>query len=395
MTELSTRIHDLQLSTTQEIHDRAQELARRGVNLVNLGAGDPQFDLQLTPTDQNAGAIAEDPGNYTSVDGLPELKKGLVNRYRKLYQRSIDPQQIVLTSGAKAALFETLQTLLKPGETVLIPKPYWVSYPEQVKLAGGKPVPVEGSPATNFLPSVRQLEASRRENTVAVILNSPSNPTGGIYGASEGKKIISWAQQMGITVISDECYDGYNYTEEGHWSFAQPDRGAGEVVVVGSFSKNFAMTGWRLGYLISNEQLADNVTRFQSHFTSNPSSVAQYHAKHVLANTLTLPSNRREDFRQRRDFLAGKLDDLQGIECPKPPGSFYLFPNVNGLIELLNGENVDSDFDLARFLLDRAGVVTIPGSAFGAPGHLRIAYVRELADLKEATEQIEQTLLGK
>jgi aspartate aminotransferase len=296
------------------------------------------------------------------------------------------------TVGAKSALYEIAQVLYEEGDEIILPRPYWVSYSAQVKLAGGVPVFAQGKRVNHYIPTAEEIEGKITSGTKAILVNSPSNPTGGVYNEQQVRDIVELARKHDLFLISDECYDGFVYERDRFWSFASSDYE--RTLVVGSTSKNFAMTGWRLGYILGRSEYITELEKLQSHVTSNPPSISQKAAEAALRDGLTLPRDIREDFRRKRDRLVEGLADVPGIDCPPPPGSFYLFPDVSRLLEE-QGYEKTGDWELANLLLEEAGVVTVPGSAFGSPGHLRMAYLPEEDSLVDAASRIERTVKKK
>ncbi len=389
--DLAKRAGALAKSQTQAINDRAQELKRSGRDLIDLGAGEPRFREPESVRSAGISAIESGFTGYTEVGGFPDLEKAIRERYEKVFGLDNHGWKAMATDGAKTALFEIGQLLYDDGDEVILPRPYWVSYPTQVKLAGADPVFVAGSADNHYLPTAEEIEPEIGSDTVAILINSPGNPSGGVYTESQGEKLVELAKADDLFLISDECYDGFVYGQDRYWSLATAgyDRG----LVVGSTSKNFAMTGWRLGYILGEKKYIAELEKLQSHLTSSPSAISQKAAESALRRELSLSRELRVEFEQKRDVLAEGLANLPGVKCPPPPGSFYLFPDISGLLEELGREPSD-DADFATTLLEEAGVVTVPGSAFGKPGHLRLAYLPDIDRLEEAVKRLEDAVNG-
>ncbi|MCF7875742.1 pyridoxal phosphate-dependent aminotransferase [Candidatus Bipolaricaulota bacterium] len=389
--DLAKRAGALIKSQTQAINDRAQELKRSGRDLIDLGAGEPRFREPESVRSAGISAIESGFTGYTEVGGFPDLEKAIRERYEKVFGLDNHGWKAMATDGAKTALFEIGQLLYDEGDEVVIPRPYWVSYPTQVKLAGADPVFVAGSAENNYLPTAEEIEPEIGPDTVAILINSPGNPSGGVYTENQGEKLVELVKANDLFLISDECYDGFVYGQDRYWSLATAgyDRG----LVVGSTSKNFAMTGWRLGYILGEKKYISELEKLQSHLTSSPSAISQKAAESALRRELSLSRELRVEFEQKRDVLAEGLASLPGIKCSPPPGSFYLFPDISVLLEELGREPSD-DTDFAGTLLEEAGVVTVPGSAFGKPGHLRLAYLPDIDRLEEAVVRLEEAVNG-
>ena len=383
------RARVLEQSATQRINDRALELKREGRDLVDLGAGDPRFSEPESAKEAGIRAIEDEITGYTEAGGVPKLREAIVKRYEKAFGLEVEELTSIATVGAKTALYEIAQLFYEEGDEVIIPRPYWVSYPAQVKLAGATPVYAEGKRENNYIPTAAEIEKEISPDTVAILLNSPSNPTGGVYDEEQGREILDLARAEDLLLISDECYDGFVYERDRFWTLAS--EGYEKGLVVGSTSKNFGMTGWRLGYVLGRENYIRELVKLQSQLTSSPPTVSQMAAEAVIKDQVSLSRELREKFTRRRDFLVEGLAKLPGVDCPAPPGSFYLFPEITEVLERLGyGRGEDERF--AGYLLEEAGVVTVPGTAFGTPGHLRLAYLPELSRLGEALDRIKSAV---
>ncbi|MFB6291152.1 MAG: pyridoxal phosphate-dependent aminotransferase [Candidatus Bipolaricaulia bacterium] len=385
----SNRAGVLTKSETQEINDRAKELKRKGRDLVDLGAGDPKFREPEQALAAGKKAIKDGYTGYTEVGGNPNLKEAIKERYEKVFNVATENLAVMATVGAKTALYEIDQLLYEEGDEVILPRPYWVSYAAQVELTGAKPVFTSGDSNNHFLPTAADIAAKVTSATKGILINSPSNPAGGVYNGKQKENILELARKHELFLVSDECYDGFVYERDRFQTLSSADYE--NVLVVGSTSKNFAMTGWRLGYILGNKKYVKELEKLQSHLTSNPPAISQKAGEAAFRNGLTLSRELRDQFKRKRNYLAEELSNFPGIVCPPPPGSFYLFPDVRELLLRLGYEG-DQDGKLAKLFLERAGVVTVPGSAFGAPGHLRMAYIPEISRLREAINRIGNTL---
>lgn len=391
--KLSKRVKTLQPSTTLEITAKAVELKSQGHNVIGLGAGEPDFN---TPTYiLNAAKEAMDLGytKYTPTGGLLTLKTAICNKMQQDHQLQYAPSEIIVCNGAKHALYTLFQAILDEGDEVIIPTPYWVSYPEQVGLAGGKSVYVEGFEKNNYKVTVEQLKEVANEKTKAIIINSPSNPTGMIYSIDELTSIGEFCLANNILIISDEIYEKLTYNGAKHTSIAQisPELKA-QTVIINGVSKSHAMTGWRIGYAIGNAELIKAMTNIASHSTSNPTSIAQ----HATIAAYECNGNELEEmrvaFEERLNTIFDKLIQIKGFTCIKPEGAFYLFPNVLEASNLAGFHSVD---EFVSALLTEEKVAVIPGSSFGAPNNIRLSYATSLDDLEEAVERIGRFMNSK
>ncbi|MGC8849349.1 MAG: pyridoxal phosphate-dependent aminotransferase [Candidatus Bathyarchaeia archaeon] len=375
-------------SETLGITAKAKELKARGIDVVNLGAGEPDFP---TPENVKAAAIKAIEENftyYTPAPGIWELREAVAEKLRKFNNLSYEPGEICISCGAKQSIYNSLQALLDPGDEVLIPVPYWVSYPAQVSLAGGFPRFIPTGDDYKLAPEV--LEESITDKTKALILNYPSNPSGVTYKAEELKKIADAVLPYDLIVISDEVYEYFTYDGIRHVSFASiSDEAYRRTVTISALSKTYSMTGWRIGYSASPMEMAEAISRIQSHTTSNPTSIAQKAALEALKGSQKYVSEMVKAFDERRRFVLERLREIEGLECVKPEGAFYVFPEISGF------EISSSEF--SSRLLEEGFVATIPGEAFGSPRNFRISYSASMADLVEGMDRIEKfcSWLGK
>lgn len=391
--ELSNRVKTLTPSSTLAITAKAKELKKEGHDVIGLGVGEPDFN---TPNDIiEAAKKAMDAGytKYTPSGGIPELKNAIREKFLQEQNLDYDVQdEIIVTTGAKHALYTLFQVLLNEGDEVIVPAPYWVSYPEQIKLAGGIPKMVEAKEDNEFKITPNQLEAAISKRTKAVIINSPSNPTGMMYTEEELKKLGEICLKHNILIVSDEIYEKLIYTQDVHKSMAQLSPALKKLtVIINGVSKSHAMTGWRIGYAVGPKSIIKPMTNLASHATSNPTSIAQYAALAAYEQTEDSTVEMREVFRERLDLLYDLLIDIPGIKCIKPKGAFYLFPNVKKAAEMNGFSHVD---DWVAALLEEEKVAIIPGSGFGTADFVRLSYATSSDLLKEAAKRIKRFVMN-
>ena len=390
--ELSEKAKKLETSPTLAISDQAKRLQDAGQEVISLGAGEPDFN---TPKHINQAAIeAINNGftGYTETVGTKELRLAISNDLAKR-NLTYDIDEIIVTSGAKYALFSVLQTIIESGDEVILPAPYWVSYPEQIEFAEGEVKAVETKENNNFKMTGEDFAQAITEDTKAVVINSPSNPTGAVYQKSELQEIAELALENNILIISDEIYQKVTYEREAV-SIAALDKEVKEnTIVIDGVSKAYAMTGWRIGYAAASKEIISAMGCLQSHSTSNPNSIAQKASTAALTGTQEPTKKMVEAFKKRRDLVVEILNSISGFTTIKPKGAFYLFVNVKGLIgSEIKGKKIDNDQQLAEILLDQAGVATIPGSFFGKSGYLRLSYAAGEEKLKRAGEKIKKLI---
>jgi aspartate aminotransferase len=388
---LSKRVSLISPSPTLSISARAAELKKAGVKVVDLGAGQPDFD---TPENiKTAAKRAIDNGftKYTPTSGIAELKQAICRKLERENGIKYSPEEIVVSCGAKHTLFNVLFALLEEGDEVLIPSPYWVSYPEMVKLAGGKPVFLQTNEDNGFKISAEQLQSSLTSKTKVLILNSPCNPTGAVYTREELREIAKVLVENQIYCISDEVYEKFIYEGE-HTSIATFAGMRELTVVVNAVSKTYSMTGWRIGYMAGPKELASAVSKIQDHTTSNPTSISQYAALEALTGPQESVEKMVRVFKERRDFVVQRLNAM-GVRCSQPPGAFYVFPRISQFY----GGPVHDSVSFCEKLLEKEGVAVVPGSAFGSDEHIRISYATSMETLKEGMDGLERflSLLGK
>lgn len=384
---VSNRAQQLTPSVTLAAAAKAKALKAKGVDVLSLTVGEPDF---VTPKNIQKAAIAsiEDgrASYYTPSGGIPELKQAIVSYVEREYQLRYQPKQVIVTDGAKYALYLLFQAILNVGDEVIIPVPYWVSYGEQVKLAEGKPVFVSSTQEQSFKVSVAQLEAVRMDKTKAIILNSPSNPTGVIYTEEELRQIGEWAVAHNILIIADDIYgrlvyNGHRFTPIATISEAIRQ----QTIIINGVSKTYAMTGWRIGFAVGDEKIIQAMTQLASQSTSNPVAVSQYAAIEALTGEQSTVEDMRQAFEKRLNHIYPKVAALPGVSLIKPEGAFYLFPNVKKTLEICGYDNVTN---WVEDLLQEAHVALVTGEGFGAPEHVRMSYATDLMTLEKAIERM-------
>ncbi|WP_339239108.1 pyridoxal phosphate-dependent aminotransferase [Geobacillus sp. FSL W8-0466] len=384
--KLAKRVASLTPSATLAITAKAKELKAAGYDVIGLGAGEPDFNTPRHILDAAVRAMNEGHTKYTPSGGLPALKAEIIKKFARDQGLEYELAEVIVCVGAKHALYTLFQVLLDEGDEVIIPTPYWVSYPEQVKLAGGVPVYVEGLEQHDFKITPEQLKQAITPRTKAVIINSPSNPTGMIYTAEELKALGDICLEYGLLIVSDEIYEKLIYGGAKHVSIAElaPELKA-QTVIINGVSKSHSMTGWRIGYAAGPKEIIKAMTDLASHSTSNPTSIAQYAAIAAYSGPQDPVEEMRRAFEERLHIIYDKLVQIPGFTCVKPQGAFYLFPNARKAAEMAGCRTVD---EFVAVLLEEAKVALVPGSGFGAPDNVRLSYATSLEALETAVERI-------
>ncbi len=390
--KLSNRVNAVKPSPTLAITARAAEMRAAGKDIIGLGAGEPDFD---TPEPIKAAAIkAINDGftKYTQVDGIPELKQVIINKFKDDNGFDYQLNQILVSCGGKQSFFNLAQALINPGDEVIIPAPYWVSYPDMVLLADGVPVIVETTQVQQFKITADQLSAAITDKTRLFVINSPSNPTGVAYSSAELKALGDVLKNYpNIIIATDDMYEHILW-EKG--SFVNILNACPELydrmMVLNGISKAYSMTGWRIGYAAGPVDLIGAMRKIQSQSTSNPTSISQKAAVEAISGDQSCIDTMLVEFKKRHDFVVDELNRIDGIECIKSDGTFYVFPNVEKLLDKLDG--INNDLDFAEYLIEKAGVALVPGSAFGCPGHIRISIATSMDNLKNALTRIKQAI---
>ncbi|MEU8251477.1 pyridoxal phosphate-dependent aminotransferase [Nonomuraea sp. NPDC048916] len=392
---VSTRISAISESATLAVDAKAKAMKAAGRPVIGFGAGEPDF-----PTPgyivEAAVAAAREPRfhKYTPAGGLPELKQAVAAKTLRDSGYQVEPSQVLITNGGKQAVYEAFATLLDPGDEVLVVAPYWTTYPEAIKLAGGVQVDVVTDETTGYLAGVEQLEAARTERTKVLLFVSPSNPTGAVYSREETVAIGRWAAEHGLWVVTDEIYEHLVYGDAEFTSIATAVPELGDrVVILNGVAKTYAMTGWRVGWLIGPSDVVKAATNLQSHATSNVANVSQMAALAAVSGDLSAVERMREAFDRRRQTMVRMLNEIPGVFCPEPKGAFYAYPSVKELIgKELRGRRPESSAELAELILEEAEVAVVPGEAFGTPGYFRLSYALGDDDLVEGVSRLAKLL---
>ncbi|MEI6620281.1 MAG: pyridoxal phosphate-dependent aminotransferase [Actinomycetes bacterium] len=396
-TRISQRIGSIAESATLAVDAKAKALKAAGRPVIGFGAGEPDFP---TPEYIVKAAVAAcaDPAmhKYTPAGGLPKLKEAIAAKTKRDSGYEVTAAQVLVTNGGKQALYNTFAALLDPGDEALMPAPYWTTYPESIRLAGGVPVEVPTDESTGFLATVEQLEAYRTPRTKLLVFVSPSNPTGAVYPPELVKAIGEWAVEHGLWVVTDEIYEHLVYGDAVFSSMpVLVPALADHCVVVNGVAKTYAMTGWRVGWVIGPVDVIKAATNLQSHATSNVANVSQMAALAAVSGDLTAVEMMREAFDRRRQMILRMLNEIPGVECVEPQGAFYAYPSVKGVLgKNIRGTRPQSSAELASLILDEVEVAVVPGEAFGTPGYLRLSYALSDADLVEGVGRI-ATLLSE
>lgn len=390
---LAQRVQTLTPSTTLAITAKAKELKDQGIDVIGLGAGEPDFNTPQNIIDAAVDSMNKGYTKYTPSGGLPVLKKAIIDKLQRDNELTYSPKEVMVGVGAKHVLYTLFQVILNEGDEVIIPIPYWVSYPEQVKLAGGVPVYVEGTASQNYKINAEQLRKVITEKTKAVIINSPSNPSGMIYSKEELAQLAEVAEENDLLIISDEIYEKLVYNGTKHTSIAQLSPAIkARTIVVNGVAKSHSMTGWRIGYAAGDADIIKAMTDLASHSTSNATTTAQYATVEAYNGPQDAVEEMRQAFESRLDVIYPKLAAIPGFKVLKPQGAFYLLPDVSEAAKKCGYESVDA---FAEALLTEANVAVIPGSGFGAPATIRLSYATSLQLLEEAVSRMDAFVQSK
>lgn len=387
---LTQRVSAMQESPTLAVLNRATALIAQGVDVVDFGPGEPDFATPHSVAEAGKRAIDRGFTKYTNASGTKALREAIAARYNRRYGSSLGLEHVIAGCGGKQELFNLALALVHDGDEVIIPAPYWVSFPDQVAFAGGTPVFAQARPENNFRPTLADLEAVATERTRGVIINSPCNPTGAVISGTELARIVEWCVSRDAFLVFDETYELFVYDGNDHVSaFRWFEQYPETVVIVNSLSKTFAMTGWRLGYAIAHPEIIAALGKIQSHSTSNPSSIAQQAALEALTGREEDVQRMHDAYRERRGWLVPALNDIPGICCNDPDGAFYVFPDIRAFY---GKKGINDSQSFAAYLLDEARVAVVPGGAFGADDFVRISYATSMERLHEGVARMRAAL---
>lgn len=389
--ELSRKSQAIEPSLTLAITAKAKEMKEKGIDVISFSAGEPDFN---TPKNIiNAAIKAMEDGNtkYTSVNGILQLREAICKKFKDDNGLEYNPSQIVVSTGAKQSLANTFLAILNPGDEVIVSTPYWVSYPELIKLADGKPVFVEGDEKSNYKFTKENLEKAVTAKTKAIVLNTPNNPTGTIYNKEELEVIANFAKKYDIIIISDEMYEKLIYDNENHISIASLSKDAYErTIVINGLSKSYAMTGWRIGYCAASEKIAKLMISIQSHVTSYVCSITQYAALEALNGPQDEITKMINEFEKRRNYMINRIESIDNLSIVKPKGAFYIMINIeNCLGKEINGKILNDSMEFCASLLENEKLAVIPGKAFGLNNYIRVSYATSMEAIKEGLNRIE------
>jgi aspartate aminotransferase len=388
---ISKRVNLISSSPTLAITAKAKQMKQEGIDVIGFGAGEPDFDTPVHIKEAAKKAMDSGFTKYTPASGMKELKEAICKKFKNDNNLGYSPEEVLVSCGAKHSIFNAILTLCDEGDEVILPSPYWVSYPEMIKVAGAKPVILKTTQENNFKITPQQLQEAITSKTKLLILNSPSNPTGMAYTKDELLPISNILTEKDIFCISDEVYEKIIYDGQEHISIASLAPQIKKLtIVVNGVSKSYSMTGWRIGYAAGPKEIVQAMSNLQSHSTSNPTSISQKAALAALEGSQEPLCNMVAEFVKRRDHIVERLNSINGISCLKPQGTFYVFPDVSQTIgKTFKGEIIKDSVFLAKILLDEANVAVVPGSAFGADEYLRLSYATSMENISKGLERIE------
>ncbi|MFX0548982.1 pyridoxal phosphate-dependent aminotransferase [Hathewaya histolytica] len=388
---LSKKAMQISASLTLAITAQAKKMKAEGVDVIGFGAGEPDFNTPENIQQVAIDAIKRGKTRYTAASGIAELKEAIVKKFKEDNLLNYKNSQIIISTGAKQCLGNAFQAILNPGDEVIVPVPYWVSYPELIKLADGVPVFVNSTEENNFKVTIDDLKSKITEKTKAIVLNSPSNPTGAVYTKGELVEISEIAKIHDLIIISDEIYEKLLYGEEKHISIASISEDAfNRTIVINGVSKAYAMTGWRIGYAAATEEIIKLMSNIQSHTTSNPNSIAQYASVEALTGDQKEVNSMVEEFKNRRNFMVDRVNSIENLSCKMPKGAFYVMVNITKCLEKrFNGAIIKSSLDFSKYLLEEEKVAVIPGVAFGTDDFVRLSYATSMQNIENGLNRIE------
>ena len=384
--KFAKRVSDISASSTMAVAQEARKLRQQGIDIIDFGPGEPDFPTPEPVKRAGISAIEQDFTKYTASGGIPELRQAVADRFNQEWNTDFSSANVLITCGAKHAIFNVCTTLFEEGDEVLIPAPYWVTFPEAVKISGATPRIISTREEDGFVLDLQEAENAMSPRCRGLIVNTPNNPTGAVVPGSTVERIAALTRDRGIFLFFDETYDYFVYGENGHVSLASTVKSSDEFyVIVGSLSKTYSMTGWRIGFCLGNRELISKMDQLQSHQTSNPTSISQKAALVALSSGSEMIQAMKEEYQRRRGFVLDYLEKIPGLSCSRPEGAFYVFPNISGCLRSIGLENSE---EFAKFLIQEARVAVVPGSAFGMEGYIRISYATSTENLQEGLSRI-------
>ncbi|MBU3174806.1 pyridoxal phosphate-dependent aminotransferase [Clostridium estertheticum] len=389
---LSKKAGKISTSLTLDITAKAKKMKADGIDVIGFGAGEPDFNTPKNIREAAIKAINEGMTKYTAASGIIELKQAIIKKLKKDNSLNYITDQIIVSTGAKQCLANVLQAILNPGDEVIIGAPYWVSYPELVKLADGVPVFVETEESNKFKLTITNLNRAITSNSKAIILNSPNNPTGTVYSREELMNIAEFAKINNLIIISDEIYEKLLYAANDHISIASLSEDAYlRTIVINGLSKAYAMTGWRIGYAAGSKEIIALMSNIQSHTTSNPNSIAQYASVEALSGEQEDVHSMIKQFKLRRNYMVERINSINNLSCMKPEGAFYVMVNISNILnKLIDGKVIKDSISFSKLLLEKEKVAVIPGIAFGADNFIRLSYATSMENIKQGLDRIER-----
>ncbi|MDA2933822.1 pyridoxal phosphate-dependent aminotransferase [Acidobacteria bacterium AH-259-D05] len=388
--KFAKRLANISASPTMAVMQEAQRLKSQGIDVIDLGLGEPDFATPETIKQAGIDAIREDFTKYTSSAGIQELRQAVADQCNSQWGTEFSVAHVVISCGAKHSIYNLCMAIFEEGDEVLLPAPYWVTFPEAIKITGARPREVVTPEENEFILRVEDIEGKIASNTRGLIVNTPNNPTGAVIPGPIIGDLVDLARSRGIFMLFDECYDYFVYGHKSHVSAASFVKPSDDfIAIVGSMSKTYSMTGWRIGYCIAHPTLIKKITEFQSHQTGNPTSISQKAALFALQSDREMIREMRQEYERRREFVLRSLEEISGFSSVSPDGAFYMFPNV---AECMREVGIATSEEFAKFLIQEARVATVPGSAFGMEGYIRISYATSMDNLKEAFTRIKDAV---
>ncbi|MDA2929564.1 pyridoxal phosphate-dependent aminotransferase [Acidobacteria bacterium AH-259-O06] len=391
--KFAKRLAGISTSPTMAVMQEAQQLRKQGIDVIDLGPGEPDFPTPDSIKQAGIEAIREDFTRYTPAAGIQELRQAVADRFNQGWGTDFSGANVIITCGAKHAIYNVCMTVFEEGDEVLLPTPYWVTFPEVIKMTGALPREVVTAEENGFILGIEDLKGKLTSQSRGVIINTPNNPTGAVLPGSVIEEMVELARSKGIFLLFDETYDYFTYGDKSHVSLASFIKSSDNFfAIVGSVSKTYSMTGWRIGFCLGHLELINKIAEFQSHQTGNPTSISQKAALCALQSASELVKEMKAEYQRRRDFVLGSLQEIPGFACAPPDGAFYMFPNVS---RCMHEMGIGTSDEFAKFLIQEAQVATVPGSAFGMEGYIRISYATSMENLREAFSRMKEIVSGK